>query len=328
MSREGHTARGRPQVVVVTGASSGIGRATARLAAARGDHVVLDGAGSREPRRGRRASATTTARRRAWCVPVDVGDDEAVRRAFDEVLRRHGQVDVVVSCAGVVAYGRLEDVPVEVFDGVLRTNLHGSANLARHVVPQLRRQGHGTLVLVGSVIGHIAVPAMSAYVLSKWGVRALARQLRVENRDLDDVHVVYVAPGGVDTPIYQQAGNYSGFEGRPPPPVASPERVARQVLARVDHPRRHEQLLLANDVIRFGFNVLPGVYRALVAPLFGVAAVDLGRPVAPTTGNVTASRGDQNALHGHHGSAVLGIARNLRAKLGGGAAETPAPALH
>lgn len=142
-----------------------------------------------------------------------------------------------MNAAGVVAYGRTEDVPADVFEGVLRTNVVGSVNLARHVVPVLREQRYGTLVLVGSVIGHIGVPGMSPYVLSEWASRTLARQLPLENRDLSDVHVIYVAPGGVDTPIYAQGGNYSGFVGRPPPPVASPERVARRIWRLLDRPR-------------------------------------------------------------------------------------------
>ena len=83
---------------------------------------------------------------------------------------------------------------------MLRTNLLGSANLARHVVPVLRRQQRGHLVLIGSVIGDIATPYMAAYAVSKWGIRALGRHLAIENRDLPDVHVSVVSPGGVERP--------------------------------------------------------------------------------------------------------------------------------
>jgi len=167
------------------------------------------------------------------------------------------------------------------------------------------------------VIGHIGVPGMSPYVLSKWAVRALARQLQLENRDRFGVHVVYVAPGGVDTPIYAQAGNYSGVVGRPPPPVASPERVARRIWRLVDHPKARVQVGLANNLMRLGFNVLPPVFDALVGPLFVVAAKDRTSPVAPGPGNVLASCPSKNALHGHQGSAILGIARNLQTLLPG-----------
>ena len=177
-----------------------------------------------------------------------------------------------MQCAGTVAYGRTEDIPVEVFDAVLRTTLIGAVNVARHVVPVLRHQRAGSLVFVGSVIGHIAVPSMTPYVLSKWGVRALARQLRVENRDLPSVCIGYVAPGGVDTPIYEQAANYAGFVGRPPPPVASPERIARVIMEVAEGRRHREQVGLSNDVIRLGFTVAPWLYYRLIEPLcVGVA---------------------------------------------------------
>lgn len=303
-----------PRVVLVTGASSGIGRATALLAAERGDHLVLASRGATtlqeaadECERAGAASATA--------VPTDVGDDDAVRALVEEVRARHDRLDAVVHAAGVVAYGRTEEIPVEVFDGVLRTNLTGSVNLARHVLPVLREQDHGTLVLVGSVIGHIAVPKMTPYVLSKYGVRALARQLQVENRDRDGVEIVYAAPGGVDTPIYSQAANYAGFVGRPPPPVADPRRVARQVLARLDHPGRRSQLTLTNNVMRFGFSFLPRVYDALVGPLFPVGATDRTRPVGPNPGNVLSSREDGNALRGDPGNALVGIVKNVRRTL-------------
>jgi NAD(P)-dependent dehydrogenase (short-subunit alcohol dehydrogenase family) len=106
--------------------------------------------------------------------PADVGDDDAVAAVIRRVLEDHGRLDAAVSVASVVAYGALPSVPVEVFDGVVRTNLLGSANLARHVLPVFRAQGRGHLVLTGSVLGHLAVPGMTAYIVSKWGVRAPA----------------------------------------------------------------------------------------------------------------------------------------------------------
>ncbi len=298
------------RVVLVTGASSGIGEATARLAARRGDHLVLV---ARGPDALKRVAvdcddlgAASTA-----VAAADVADDDAVRRVVADAVARHGRLDVVVSCAGVVAYGRIQDVPAEVFDGVLDTNLTGPVNLLRHVLPVLREQGSGSVVLVGSLIGHIAVPDMAAYVLSKWGVRALVRQLRVDNRDRPGLRFGYVAPGGVDTPIYEQAATYGDAGGRPPFPVQSPERVAERVLATAEHPWRGGQTSPTNHVIRFGFTTLPGVYDRLVGPLFTVAAQDLVREVRLGPGNVLASRQEHNALRGSHGNALVGIGRNL-----------------
>jgi NAD(P)-dependent dehydrogenase (short-subunit alcohol dehydrogenase family) len=245
-------------------------------------------------------------------TPADISDDEEVAGAVAKALAQHGRLDVVVSCAGVVAYGSLEEVPVEVFDQVIATNLLGPVNLARHVLPVLRDQDDGALVLVGSVIGHIGVPDMAAYVLSKWGVRGLLRQLRVDNRDRPGIRFGYVAPGGVDTPIYEQAATYGDAVGRPPFPVTTPEKVADRVLAVADQPWRGGQASLANEVIRFGFTTLPWVYDRLVGPLFQVAAQDLVSPVVRGPGNVLETQEDGNRLHGSHGSALLGVAANVR----------------
>lgn len=309
-----------PAVVLVTGASSGIGRATVLHAAREGAHVVLLARGrtalEEAARECESAGAAST-----LVLPTDVGDDDAVAAAVRAATERHGRLDVVISNAGVVSYGRAEEVPVEVFDGIVRTNLLGSANLARHVLPVLREQGAGTLLFVGSVIGHVAVPSLTAYTVSKWGLRGLVHQLRIENRDVPGLHVGYVAPGGVDTPIYRLAANYDGFEGRPPPPVTSPDRLARQVLSRVAHPWLPAQLSVFNHVVRFGFTVLPPVYSRVVGPLSYLLTVDLAKPVGEGPGNVLESREDVEPERDTAARApvLVSAARNLRALVGGGA---------
>jgi short-subunit dehydrogenase len=311
------------RTILVTGASSGIGRAAALQAAEAGDHLVLvarDRPTLDEVARHCQASGAAS----VLVQYVDVGDDSAVAECFAAAYDRHQQLDAVLHCAGVVAYGRTEEVPVEVFDGVLRTNLHGSVNVARHAIARMRPQERGSIVLVGSLIGHIAVPSMSPYVVSKWGVRALARQLQIENRDLRHLSIAYVAPGGVDTPIYEQGANYSGFVGRPPPPVDSPEHAARVVLKRIDNHRARTQTGLANDFIRFGFSAMPWAYDLLVGPLFRLAASDRTRPVADGPGNVLAPNGAGNGLRGNHDKAVIGIGKNLVAHIGSLAGRRPA----
>jgi len=299
-----------PQVVLVTGASSGIGEATARLAASRGNHVVLLA-------RGEEALARVGSECRALgaasvlVCPTDVALDDEVESAVSTAMARHGRLDVVVSNAGVVAYGSIDALPLEVFNTVLATNLVGTVNVVRHVLPVLREQDAGSLVLVGSLLGHIAAPQMGAYVISKWGVRGLFRQLRVDNRDRPGIRFAYIAPGGVDTPIYLQAANYSDSVGRPPFPVASPEHVAARTLSAAEHPWRGGQVGVANDVIRFGFVAAPWVYDRLVSPLFRVVAQDLVPAVVHGPGNVLDSLQQENGLRGNQGSSLLGIARNL-----------------
>jgi short-subunit dehydrogenase len=295
---------------LVTGASSGIGRAVALRAARTGAHLVLvarDGAALAEV-----ADECEGLGAAGACVePVDIGDDAAVAGAVRRTLEREGRLDAVVNSAGVVAYGALQAVPVDVFDGVLRTNLLGSANIARHVLPVLRAQGRGHLVLVGSVLGHIAAPGMTAYIVSKWGVRALARQLALENRDHAHVHVSCVSPGGVDTPIYETAASYLGVRGRPPAPVSTPERVATAILRVLDRPRDRRQVGHANGFMRAGFTLLPGVYDTLVGALFGVAALDRTTPVPPGPGNVLTPGSEGHSLRGNQPGPLVAIGRNV-----------------
>ncbi len=161
---------------------------------------------------------------------ADVGEQADVDRAFDAAVDRFGRVDAVVNSAAAVGYGRFEDVPAEVFDRVIVTNLLGTANVARTALRQFRRQSGGHLVLMGSLLGKIAVPFMSPYVTSKWGVHGLARILQIEARQTPGIEVSVVSPGSVNTPAYLQAANYAGWEGRPPPPIDPPEKVARAVV--------------------------------------------------------------------------------------------------
>ena len=298
-----------PRVLVVTGASSGIGRAVAHEAAALGDHLVL-AARSDDSLEDVARECTDRGAASVLVVPTDVSEDHEVAALLVRTLAEHDRVDAVVNSAGVVAYGPAEDVPQEVFDQVLRTNLIGSANVARQALPVFRRQERGTLVLVGSVLGSLAAPAMTPYVVSKWGVRGLARQLQVETRDLPDVHVCHVAPGGVDTPIYDQGADYSGVAGQPPPSV-TPELVARRLLRRLDSPPAELQVGIGNDVMRFGFTFLPRAYDALVGPVFGVVGLDPTKSRPPGDGNVLEPNPAGNAVRGDYENVVHRVGRTV-----------------
>jgi NAD(P)-dependent dehydrogenase (short-subunit alcohol dehydrogenase family) len=191
------------RVVVVTGASSGIGRATARRLAAEGASLVLAARGAESLAAAARECEAAGAE--VLVALTDVSDEDDVRRLADTAVARFGRVDAWVHTAAVVAYGRFEDVPSGVFRQVLDTGIHGTVHAARAALRQFRSQGHGTLVLTGSLLGEIATPYMSSYVTSKWAVRGLARVLSIETRHDDGIHVCVVSPGGVDTPVYLQA---------------------------------------------------------------------------------------------------------------------------
>jgi short-subunit dehydrogenase len=300
------------RVSMIVGASSGIGRATAVALAARGDRLILVSRGkvALEATAKECLSAGAAV---AGVHPADVRDRVAIEGVVDAAVAEHGRLDAVVHSAGVVSYGRFEEIPAEIFDAVIATNVIGVANVARAVLPVLRRQGQGSLVLLGSVIGNIAAPTMTPYAVSKYAVRSLGRQLAIENRDVPGVHISVVSPGSVDTPIYQQAANYSGRPGRPPAPVGRPEKVAQAVVRVTENPRDRASVGIVNPIMRAGFAAMPRLFDAAVGPLFRVLASKPGH-LEPTTGNVLDPHDEIEAVSGGEGQGLRDLLGRLRGR--------------
>ncbi|TYP90726.1 SDR family NAD(P)-dependent oxidoreductase [Blastococcus xanthinilyticus] len=285
-----------PLTVLITGGSSGIGRATAVQLARRGARLVLVARG-REALEAAADEVRATGAAAVTVCPADVLDEEAMAAVVDAAVAEFGRLDVVVHSAQVMAYGRIEDVPKEVYERVVATAVNGTATVARQVLPVFRRQGAGHLVIVNSLLGTVTTPLLGSYAVAKWGQLALARVLQQETRDEPGISISIVQPGGVDTPIYYQGATWAGSTGRPPPPVYSPQRVASRVLGTLDRPRRVVQAGVFNPVITAGFRLLPGLYDTLVEPLLRRLAM-AGDEVAPTEGNVFRSQPAGNATEG------------------------------
>lgn len=292
------SAPGSGEVVLVTGASSGIGRATAVQFAQRGASLVLVSR-SEQTLTDAAVDCRAAGARAVEVAPADVLDREALQKAVDRATGTYGRLDVVVHAATVMAYGRLEDLDPEVFERVVDTALHGTNNVVQAVVPVFRRQERGSLIVVSSLLASITAPTMGAYVAAKWGQLGLVRTLQQELRELPDVHVSAVAPGGTTTPIYDQAATVLGNTGHPPPPVYTPERVARAIVDRVAAPRRLKQSGFANPLIIAGFRLFPPVFDALVGPLLRVFGMSRDS-VPPTTGNVFAPVPEKEATRGRY----------------------------
>lgn len=252
--------------MLVTGAGTGIGRATALLLAGSGDDLVLAGR-DREALDRVGAECARAGAGRVLVRSTDVTDVAACERLVAAAVEQLGGLDACVHSAGVAAYGRLEEISPDAVERVLQTNVLGALHVARPVLRTLRAGGGGTLVLVGSVLGRIAVPQMGAYVVSKWALRGLARVLALETRDAPEVRVALLAPGSVDTPIYARAANWTGRRPRPPWPVQTPEAVARTVLRVLQRPRRERLTGWAAPGMVAGSVLLPRLYDVLVGPL-------------------------------------------------------------
>lgn len=232
----GSAAQPKDLVVVITGASSGIGHATALAFAGRGARLVL------AARDVETLAPVATACRSAGAastlvVPTDVTDAEAVERLSEAALGLHGHIDVWVNGVGVGAIGRFDETPLAAHRRVVEANLIGHLQGAHVALRHFRERGRGTLINLISVGGWIPAPYAAAYTASKFGLRGLSQALRAEVADLPLVHVCDVAPTFVDSPGLSHGANYTGSNIRVPIPLVDPRRVARAVLALVDRPR-------------------------------------------------------------------------------------------
>ena len=225
------------QVIVVTGASSGIGLATAQSAArqgakvvfaARSGHVLCDIV-ERLNARGSDCMA----------VVADVGDRLQVERIVLGALERFGRIDTWVNNAGVSIYGRLEEVSEEDSRRLFDTNFWGVVHGSLAVLPCLK-SGGGTLINVGSEVSDAVIPLQGMYSASKHAVKGFNDALRVELEvEKSSVSVVLVQPTAVNTPFPHHARNYMDHEPKLPDPMIDAEKVAEAILDAAVHPRRY-----------------------------------------------------------------------------------------
>ena len=222
-------------VVVITGASSGIGRASARMFAGKGASVVL--AARREEALREVAAECEAAGGRALAVPTDVTDLGAVEELARRAVGEFGRIDVWVNNAGVISFGRFEEQPPEVNRRVVDTNLLGAMHGAQAALPVFRRQGSGVLINVSSGFGLVGSPYQAAYTATKFGLRGFSEALRGELLGTG-ISVSCIFPGAVDTPAYLYAGNYSGRALGPKGRILPAEKVARALVRNAERPRR------------------------------------------------------------------------------------------
>jgi NAD(P)-dependent dehydrogenase (short-subunit alcohol dehydrogenase family) len=205
------------KTVVVTGASSGLGRATALELSRRGARVVL--AARRVDALEQAAEGCRRLGADALPVATDVTDPNAVNRLAERALEWGGSLDAWVNNAGVTSFGSLEETPLEVLRQVLEVNLWGSVHGARAALPIFGRQGHGVLVNIGSILSKVGQPFVPAYVISKFALHGLSEALRTELADQPAIHVCTLLPYAIDTPHFEGGANVTGRRAFAMPPA-------------------------------------------------------------------------------------------------------------
>ncbi len=224
------------QVIVITGASSGIGLATAQLAARRGARVVMTA--RNEEALARSAELIRSEGGQVTSLAADVADEKSMALVAEHAAATFGGIDTWVNNAGVAIYGRVDDVPLEDMRQLFDSTFWGVVSGSRAALPHLRKSG-GALINVGSVESEVALPMHSAYAAAKHAVKAFTDVVRLElEQDHAGVYVTLLKPSAIDTPFFEHAGNYMPGDPKPPPPVYAPEVVASAILDCAERPVR------------------------------------------------------------------------------------------
>jgi NAD(P)-dependent dehydrogenase (short-subunit alcohol dehydrogenase family) len=226
------------QVVVITGASSGIGRETAQQFAQKGASVVLAARGS--DALDAAAAEVDALGGTALAVPTDVAVWSQVQALVTAATDRFGRIDTWVNAAAVSSYGDLASTPVEAIVRLLEVDLLGQIHGVKAVLPVMRKQANGTIIGVSSGLGVRSVPLQVPYCVAKHGLVALYEGLRLEEQHAESgVQVTTILPGSMNTPLFDVAPSWMGVRPAPIPPIYEPSVAAQAILAAAQKPRRH-----------------------------------------------------------------------------------------
>jgi NADP-dependent 3-hydroxy acid dehydrogenase YdfG len=227
------------KVALVTGASRGIGRATARLLAGHGADVIITARSA--PELDSLASEISALGRQSLVVPADVSEEAAVARLQEQALARFSRVDILVNNAGVGKYGPISDLSVADYDWMMDSNMRSSFLCTHAFLPGMLARRQGWIVFVGSVAGLKGLPGEAVYNATKFAQYGFAQSLDYETRE-QGVKVTYLAPGGVHTYFAFGTGRTEGDPNLEK--MMDPETVAEAVLYAVTQPDKARVFLV------------------------------------------------------------------------------------
>jgi short-subunit dehydrogenase len=291
--RKPHSNRVSARTVVITGASSGFGRGVALRLAGEGWRMVL------VARRGSLVEELAARCPSALAIQADIGEPGVAEAIGDAARKYFGGFEAWINNAGVAAIGRYEDIPVADHLRVAQTNLLGTLAGSHAALVQFRKQGHGTLVNVASLLGRVPVPYYASYVASKTAIVGLDAALRQELRaaGATDIHVCTVLPGAADTTFFEHAGNYTGHR-LDPVPLDAPEPVIEAIAGALDTPRDEIVVGTGTSTAIWAEQLAPALTEMANALMTSATQFDHAHDAPPTSGNLHAPVEAGRGVHG------------------------------
>lgn len=224
------------KTVVITGGTSGVGRAAAEAFAMEGCNIVIAA-------RGKEGLDKTVALCHdlgvvALGIETDVSDAEQVKHLAEQALQFNGRIDIWVNNAGVMASGKFEEIPISIMDQVIKTNLLGFLHGAHVVLPIFKKQKEGILINNVSIGGWMPAPYSTAYSSSKFGIRGMVEGLQGEVSDEPSIHIVGLYPGIQRSTGNMHSAKYSGLDFKIPPFSVDPRELAQQMVIAAKNPKK------------------------------------------------------------------------------------------
>jgi short-subunit dehydrogenase len=271
------------KTIVITGASSGAGRAAALEFTKYYPYLVL--ASRNENALRELADECRVLGVEALVVVTDVTDPKAMINLANIANDWHGKIDVWINNAGVLAAGDFDATPMEVHQQVIATNLVGYMNGAHAVLPFFKQQQHGILINNISIGGFMPVPYGAGYTASKFGLRGFSEALKGELAQWRDIHICDLFPAFLDTPGIQHAGNYTGKQLKPAPPVYDPKRVAEAMVKVANDPQSNKYVGASSILLKISYAIFPELTTKITGGVMR-KYFKAANPISPTNGNL------------------------------------------